>query len=391
MLQGNVWLTLLYNHIAPKFSDLERQMVVHVPPGGNWSNIPSSVPSKRLEQIRRNGGGRTTYYGRLCWGKPSYTISTYFNRIGNGCHIHPEQNRLISIREGARLQSFPDSYRFLGSKGAIYKQIGNAVPPLLGYVISKHLSKYVKGKAFIDLFAGAGGLSEGFRMNGLNPIAAIEMEKPYFDTYIENLNPTSKDGFIHGDICEQKNQNKIADVASSHKIEIITGGPPCQGFSLAGWYNKNDLRNQLFKEFVKLVSRISPKFFIMENVLGMLSMDNGQFIKKIIKDFESIGYHVNEPWKLNAANYGVPQKRKRIFIIGSSKKLQMTPPEPILDEEHFITVKDAIYGLPHLEAGEGQEIMSVSIKPRSEYQKYLMQKITAEEFYTKIQKTCIVI
>lgn len=382
---------MLYNHIAPRFSELEKQMVVHVPPGGNWSDIPIDVPSKRLEQIRRNGGGRTTYYGRLRWDKPSYTISTYFNRIGNGCHIHPEQDRLISIREGARLQSFPDSYRFVGSKGAIYRQIGNAVPPFLGYVISKHLSKFIKGKAFIDLFAGAGGISEGFRMNGLNPVAAIEKEKHYFDTYIENLISKSKKGFIHGDICEQKNQNTIVDIASTHKIEIITGGPPCQGFSLAGWFNKDDLRNQLFKEFVVLVSRISPKFFIMENVLGMLSMDKGQFIKKIIKEFESIGYHVNQPWKLNAANYGVPQKRKRIFIVGSSKKINLEPPEQILDEEHFITVKDAIYGLPQLKSGEGKEEMQFSNKPFSDYQKYLMGKITAEDFYKKIQKMSILI
>ena len=120
-------MTLLYNHIAPRFSELEQQMVVYVPPGGNWSNIPESVPSKRLEQIRRNGGGRTTYYGRLRWDKPSYTISTYFNRIGNGCHIHPEQDRLISIREGARLQSFPDSFIMHKNDHKAYKQFGNAV------------------------------------------------------------------------------------------------------------------------------------------------------------------------------------------------------------------------------------------------------------------------
>ncbi|NQU87409.1 MAG: DNA cytosine methyltransferase, partial [Mariniphaga sp.] len=105
----------IYNHIAPKFSELERDMVKNIPPGGNWQNIPESVPSKRLEQIRKSGG-RTTYYGRLRNDKPSYTISTYFNRIGNGCHIHPEQERLISIREGARLQSFKDSFIFYGSK-----------------------------------------------------------------------------------------------------------------------------------------------------------------------------------------------------------------------------------------------------------------------------------
>ena len=383
-------MTLLYNHIAPKFSELEKQMVVHIPPGGNWSNIPESVPSKRLEQIRRNGGGRTTYYGRLRWEKPSYTISTYFNRIGNGCHIHPEQDRLISIREAARLQSFPDNYRFTGSKGAIHKQIGNAVPPLLGFAISKHLGKYSKGKAFIDLFSGAGGLSEGFRMNGKKPIAAIESEKAYFDTYLENLNPRSKQGFIHGDICEKKNQKIIVDKASSYTTEIITGGPPCQGFSLAGWFNKEDMRNQLFKEFVSVVAKISPKFFIMENVLGMLSMDKGEFIKKIIEEFEEIGYHVNEPWKLNAANFGVPQRRKRVFILGSSETKEIEQPEHILDEECFVTVKDAIYGLPKLKQSEGEEVMKFDGKTHSKYQQFLAGSIDAKTFI-KLQKSKILL
>src|SRR3989338_8361711 len=97
---------VIHNHQTNKLSDLDFRMVKSVPPGGNWQNIPTHIPSKRLEQIRVSGG-RTTYYGRLRYENPSYTISTFFNRPGNGCYIHPEdgsygqnpQHRLISFRE----------------------------------------------------------------------------------------------------------------------------------------------------------------------------------------------------------------------------------------------------------------------------------------------------
>ena len=153
----------LYNHISPRLSDLEWEMAKHIPPGGNWQNIPVHLPSKRLEQIRRTGG-RTTYYGRLRYDKPSYTITTYFNRLGNSSNLHPEQQRMISIREGARLQSFKDSFIFYGSKTSQYKQIGNAVPTLLARAVAEAIYPHIINKSMIDLFSGAGGMSEGFLM-----------------------------------------------------------------------------------------------------------------------------------------------------------------------------------------------------------------------------------
>src|SRR2546425_1352303 len=163
----------VYNHVSAKLSELDLRMIKCVRPGGNWRDIDPSIPSKRLDQIRLGvkGGSRSTYYGRLRWNRPSYTISTYFSRPGNGCFIHPEQDRLISLREGARLQSFRDSYRFFGSRTSKYSQIGNAVPPLLAYAIAHGL----KGSApstLVDLFSGAGGLSEGLRMAGYEILAA---------------------------------------------------------------------------------------------------------------------------------------------------------------------------------------------------------------------------
>lgn len=173
----------LYNHVATRLSDLEYEMAIHIPEGGNWKNIPEEIPSLRLAQIRKSGG-RTTYYGRMRHDRPSYTITTYFNRLGNGCNLHPFQNRVMSNREAARFQSFPDSYVFVGSKSAQYKQIGNAVPPLLARAIASEIMPHLDSLNYVDLFAGAGGISEGFSMAGYNLIAANEIEKKYFETYI---------------------------------------------------------------------------------------------------------------------------------------------------------------------------------------------------------------
>ena len=136
---------MIPNHKAAKLSELDMMIVNSVPPGGNWKNIPLDVPSKRIEQIRdsyaQGKGSRSTYYGRLLPDMPAYTINTYFNRPGNGCHIHYEQDRVLSQREAARLQSFPDDYYFEGSRGAAFKQIGNAVPVVLAYKIAEELKK----------------------------------------------------------------------------------------------------------------------------------------------------------------------------------------------------------------------------------------------------------
>jgi len=123
--------------------------------------------SQRLLGIQKKGG-RTTLYGRLEYKKPSYTITTYFNRPGNGCNIHPTQNRVLTTREGARLQSFFDDYLFWGNQKDILNQIGNAVPPLIGFLFGKNLKEKLGIKKSIDLFSGAGGLSLGIKMSGIN-------------------------------------------------------------------------------------------------------------------------------------------------------------------------------------------------------------------------------
>lgn len=372
----------LYNHISPTFSELEKKMVVCIPPGGNWKDIPENIPSQRLAQIRKSGG-RTTYYGRLKKDAPSYTISTYFNRMGNGCFIHPSQDRLISIREGARLQSFPDNYVFYGSKTSQYKQIGNAVPPLLARQVASLLEPHIKNKTFVDLFAGAGGMSLGFSMQGYKLLGAIEIEKNFFETYKMNHTELSEEHLITGDICLEENKLKLVN-GLIKKPDVIVGGPPCQGFSTAGWRNPNDKRNQLFKEFVDIVDKVKPDFFVMENVPGILTMRKGDAFKEIIESFEEIGYFVNEPIKLNAEEFGVPQKRKRIFIIGSKNGVVIKQPKPLFSTDtnlpNPITVEEAIYDLPTLGLADGDYCIEYNSDPQFPYQKLMNGLIDFNEF-----------
>lgn len=382
----------LYNHIAPGLSKLEWEMVKHIPAGGNWQNIPETIPSQRLVQIRKSGG-RTTYYGRLEFDKPSFTITTYFNRLGNGCNLHPSQDRIISTREGARLQSFKDSYIFHGTKTSQYKQIGNAVPPLLARAVAQTIRGHLNNTTFIDLFAGAGGMSEGFLMAGFKLIAANEIEANYFETYKKNhLEYDNGSNLILGDISTSEIKEKIFIEANKHKqVGVVIGGPPCQGFSYAGWRDPNDKRNQLFKDFVQIVDKIRPEIFVFENVPGILTMRNGNAIKEIIASFQEIGYHVNPPFKLNAEEYGVPQKRKRVIIIGLLKNVDIATPHTLFSnvdnsKPKPISVKNAIGGLPPLKSGSGEFEMLCEYASTSPYEQLMMSEIDFEEFYQKCSK-----
>ena len=129
-------------HEYPTMSELDRYIVRFVKPGGNYMDIPSDVPSKRIKRLQRDGG-HTTCYGRMAPDAPSYTINTYFNRPNVGCNIHYAQDRLMTVREALRLQSFPDSYTLVsGSKQGRNKIVGNAVPPMLARAFARQLKLY---------------------------------------------------------------------------------------------------------------------------------------------------------------------------------------------------------------------------------------------------------
>jgi len=130
-------------HDFPTMSKLDQYICSHVKPGGNYMDIPDEVPSVRIKRLKRDGG-HTTCYGRMLPDRPSYTINTYFNRPNVGCNIHYKYDRMITLREAMRLQTFPDNYEFISSsKQGKNLIIGNAVPPLLAFVLANQLKKYL--------------------------------------------------------------------------------------------------------------------------------------------------------------------------------------------------------------------------------------------------------
>ena len=182
-------------------------------------------------------------------------------------------------------------------------------------------------------------------------------------------------------------KERIYSACGGNQVDVILGGPPCQGFSYAGWRNPDDTRNQLFREFVSVVRALRPKFFVMENVLGILTMRSGETIRDIIHAFSDEGYHVGTPLKLNSMHYGVPQKRKRVFIIGSlDPDVNIPQPSPLFDDGDMflpkpVTVRDAIGSLPAIEDGGGEVEMEWNLENPSPYDLLMQRQITFDEFY----------
>jgi len=373
-----------FGHVSFSLSALDLQMIMAVKPGENWRAIPETIPSKRLEQIRRSGG-RTTLYGRLHWDKPSYTITTYFNRPGNGCYIHPEVDRVISPLEAARIQSFTDNYRFMGSKASLLKQIGNAVPPLLAYIVARRIKEFFTYTPnVIDLFSGAGGMSLGFEWAGFEILLANDWDKDAIATYSANA-PTVET--ILGDVTEQSTVEKIDSIISKQsKVDVIVGGPPCQGFSHAGKRLIDDPRNSLYREFVGFVDKFDPSIFIMENVEGILTINEGRTFESIQTDFASLGYHVIGR-KLLATHFGIPQKRKRVFLIGSKVfDPSFLFPTPILHEPQAVSVREAIGDIPFETVSDLNTKIQAN-PPKTFYQTFMQGGITANEYYEILSST----
>ncbi|MFT0533748.1 Alw26I/Eco31I/Esp3I family type II restriction adenine-specific DNA-methyltransferase [Castellaniella hirudinis] len=338
-----------FNHGTPTLSELDRLIISYVPEGGNWQSIPESVPSERIKQIRemsaKRGVVRTTYYGRLRRDQPAYTINTYFNRPGNGTHIHPVLDRTLTSREAARLQSFPDSYVFLGSDGAVRDQIGNAVPPLLSAAIGRKFIRYAKSKTCVDVFCGAGGLSLGLESAGWEVIAAVDNNREALDTYCFNrpciLEPgvfqENQTAVFKRDLQERREfENVVMRIEASLKgrqLDLLVGGPPCQGFSHAGFRLSDDKRNDLASIYLHFAECLRPRIFILENVEGLATFNKGQVLRDICFTLRDLGYRVNSPvWKLCSEQYGAPQMRRRVFIVATTEDaVDLSPPEPIYE------------------------------------------------------------
>lgn len=220
----------------------------------------------------------------------------------------------------------------------------------------------------IDLFCGCGGLSEGFRLAGYTIIGGIDFNAPAIETYNKNF-PEAKGLCV--DLLNIDKDRILEEFDNLQDVDVIIGGPPCQGFSAANRYRieGQDPRNQLFFEFVKFVDLVNPKVVVMENVRGIVTSNNGYTKKRIYEIFESRGYTVNHQI-LHASDYGVPQKRMRNFFVMTKNgvKFDFCELKKVSGE---VTVEDAIAELYNYEHNNTDDPFVLTGEANSEYRRYL--------------------
>jgi len=270
-----------------------------------------------------------------------------------------------------------------------------------------------KNYTFIDLFAGCGGLSEGFYQEGFKSIVHLDFDAPSCETLKERMRfynypeKTIKNAVICGDISCNDVQMQVNKVVGDNDIDVLVGGPPCQTFSSVGRAQdkhsmRNDPRNYLFRSYLEILEKHKPKIFVFENVSGLLSAKpNGNFIFPEIVENMSEHYSLcdnKDTILLNSVHYGVPQIRKRVILIGVRKDLKINPldiynaiekthysPEMELKNEikglkKYLTVKDAIFDLPKLLPGEGEEEVFHKIEKKNSYLKLIRKNGSTQLF-----------
>lgn len=217
----------------------------------------------------------------------------------------------------------------------------------------------------IDLFCGCGGLSYGFEKAGYNVLLGIDNDAMALKTFELNHKDSKT---ICGDITKITFQSHIKKLIGNKKIDVIVGGPPCQGMSLSGPRKFDDPRNKLYLSYIRLVEEIQPKSFVIENVPGLVSLFNGEIKNSIIDKLTNLGYTVKYETML-ASEHGVPQNRKRVVFVGI-KDNEFDFPKPLND---IVTCEMAISDLPPLEEQIGESIMEYVSVPINTYQSLMRE------------------
>lgn len=222
----------------------------------------------------------------------------------------------------------------------------------------------------IDLFCGAGGLSYGLQMAGYDPVVAVDFDKNATATYKKNHPDTH---VITADICTLS-VKEFTKHLKGREVDLLAGGPSCQGYSTHGKRDQNDPRNFLFQHYLRIAKALRPKWLLIENVQGMLTYNKGFFREEILSALEELGYHADAK-VLNCADYGVPQLRKRIFFIATREDVKISFPKPTHSSvpkgklKPHVTVGEALFDLPKSLGKKGP--FEYEDKPKIAFQRYL--------------------
>ncbi len=231
---------------------------------------------------------------------------------------------------------------------------------------------------FVDLFSGAGGITKGFGLSGLQGICGLDWLAEAGMTYRRNFHHP----FVEGDIKSPEKKKEFFDVVhqelNGKQLNIVAGGFPCQGFSMSGNRIIDDPRNSLYKELLEIVSTLRPEFVVCENVVGLRSIFGGKVEEMILHDFKKAGYEMNVT-VLRAADYGVPQKRDRVIFIGNRVNKVNYHPSPFLKSSEYITTGQAIGDL--IDMGENKEFNHVPTRHRPDMAKRIMETEEGKSLY----------
>ena len=228
----------------------------------------------------------------------------------------------------------------------------------------------------IDLFCGAGGLSYGFQKAGFNILLGIDNDEKALETFKKNHDGSKT---ICGDITEVSYEKDIKPMIGDKRIDIIVGGPPCQGMSLSGPRKFDDPRNKLYLTYIRLVDEIRPKAFVIENVPGLVSLFGGKIKDSIIEKFTKMGYSIQYR-VLCASDYGVPQNRKRVVFVGTrDDNMKFQYPKVNTNQ---VTCKMALSDLPALIDSLGENVQDYLCEPQNDYQS--LMRVHSEKVYNHI-------
>lgn len=297
-------MTKIPNHYGYGLRNDEKPYAHKIPDGGNWRSLPEEEQKAFMKGAFNSGGGQTTYLRKMSWDEPALTITASVMAKAT-CHLHPNE----PIERSEYMGDF------------------NLTPQLPA-----------NGLTVLELFCGGGLGAIGFKAAGYDIVKAMDFDKNAVKAYRHNF----------GDYVEQADINEI-DIDSLPDTDVIFGGPPCQDFSVAGkGAGADGERGKLVWRYLEIIAAKQPKAFVFENVKGLITKRHRPTFDALIERFNEIGYEIS--WKvLSAWDYGVAQKRERVFIVGIRKDLGITFefPKPLEGDYQTKVLRDVIGDLPN--------------------------------------------